>query len=321
MDMKIYKEQVLNNKQYFDDLDIKMKKITKKVRETSKQFESSKVIDARTQYGNFNVQTWLQETITQVPSGINKEVVLWFVTFDYKLSDKISKDSFRGIVNEIKKQYGYKVGYYENAGLSFDYDYKTKIKTFVEDKTRLSSNRWYASYDPKAVITDMKKKRFELEEGFAYMYQNIEIFPTVLQEEIKKTQKNQGNVVKEVQNGFQYKLYLNSLPEKYTQTFIKNDIKRFSLKCKSYETVTKSNMLVIKAMIEKWGLQELMSNNYFHKIIYSSIIQRRGVEKFTQTEKDLVISPDMYKAMTTSMMTSLGFDQDYQDAQMNKEKA
>jgi len=69
--------------------------------------------------------------------------------------------------------------------------------------------------------------------------------------------------------------------------------------------------LVIKAMVEKYGSEKLLSTKYFDKIVFTNILQRSGAEKLTEQERELIMSDDLYKVMTTCMMKRIGFENGY----------
>ncbi len=315
--MKTYKQEVEDKKQYFQKLQEDITKTQKIVSQISKKYYGGSECSIDEVKDNFNLSDWISEKIEDAQkNGVMPGVVCMYIYFDGTLANKYSGYNCTYFGRAFLRAMGYGIqkgtmAYLRNTntyspGLAFKGNY-SKMK-FEEDMTNTNTYNFH-QMTPIEVINECKKSDSKYIDGYGYICANPEIFPKSVQTALRKRQKKkeERTELTSLENQFQYKMYLKTLPKKITPAFIKEEIRRLTqnMPLRNNELLTK--MLIVNAVLETYDYEELMATKGFTDIIKNKIMHWQGAEDFTENEKRAVLSEKMQKAMTTVMFSKMGF--------------
>lgn len=308
--IKEYRLSVEKNKSFFETLQEDMTKTAKKIGKIHREHIDGEEGDALEEIGGFSFINWLEDRVKEgVSKGVSEKVIAMYVYFDGTLSNKYTHRSYSRAMKKAGKITDETYSHFQ-AGLYFTY---SKNKYVFSEDINGKTNYYSQYYTPMRIIHECKKADSVLMDGYHYLCSNDKIFPTSVQNALKRLQKKKAErtEISSLENQFQYKIYLKTMPKKFTLSFVKEELRRLTnnMPLRNNELLTK--MFVINAILETYDYEEIMSKETFRGIIKNQIMENwSGAKKFTESEKKAVLTPNLTKAINYVVYNRMGFTLD-----------
>jgi hypothetical protein len=309
-----YSDIVKSNQSFFNDLDKKLSTRSLQLKLLSKNHFNNKVInDFNTYYEeltqdgiNFSINSLLQSFISNFKSyKIHPEAIIYFIYFDLGFSKKLNKGCFE---EAIKNLYHFvdintKTHFWLNIGIPAHQDSHSSTPSFYyinhnNNHFTGNFNIYNFTISLPSLFSSYKNKDTRIKNIISFVFSSSNIFPSSTILEFKNIQKKNNEspeMINKLDNLFLYKIYLSQLPEKYSQSFFKNEFSRLTnhYNYSEKDKIIYSSGLILKAFYEKYNKDILNKKWFLNKVFsifhHSSSFKVKKLSK--QQKKDIFIHP------------------------------
>ena len=308
INMRDYRVSVRKNKSYFNSLDKRLAILSKRISKISKEHNGNRVLKMDVGYGDEWLSDMFDEVIDQRPANIGLDEVMWFIYFDRLVSKKIAKYEWDSYFKELLRRIRYgndKQKFFSvSAGLFAENTSRGKRALMFEEPR--TTSRYQNTVTPEEILRDKELNLGVYQEGLGYLQDNIDIFPTSVAKELKRVLAIKEEVITQLLNGFQYKIYIMNMKSKPTEKYLRDELRRLRVKTSDSIESMKTSLLVIKAFVEKYGSEKMLSKDYFLRVVSSNIIQKNIGGEFTKEDLKTLMTPEVLMVINYSTLKQMG---------------
>jgi hypothetical protein len=266
LNLQTYSIHIIENKEYFHEIDIKLDNLTSILKQCKKNNNNRNLYMSNTYSNNIIPKDLLSEILLDKPENIDYQHLCNFISLHYDLAILF-------ISNEIENT----LNYCFEFGFTFHRHYITNgnpnsskmkfVHELILNPTRYE--QYIHSEKIKTIIYSVNKGEYYFIDSLNYIINNSSYFPNSLVNISKITLQNyklKFNLEK-ITNLFEYKIFLNNLPSTFSVTNITKSLTFFDLKNNYIDGLAQTKIFIICAFIEKYGISKLYSKKTFIKII------------------------------------------------------